>query len=53
MIFLKKKYNRLTIEQKHLLFEHFMNNRELLEQVNPRLMKGFIPDINKYRNNLK
>ena len=46
-------YNDLTIEQKHVLFEHFMKNRELLEQVNPRIMKGFIPDINKYKNNLK
>ena len=25
----------------------------LLEQVNPRKMKNFIPDINKYKNNLK
>ena len=32
-------YNALKIEQKHILFKHFMNNRELLEQVNPRRMK--------------
>jgi len=30
-----------------------MENRELLEQVNPRIMKGFIPDINKWKNDLK
>ena len=49
----EKIYNELEIEQKHILFEHFMNNRELLEQVNPRIMKNFIPDINEYKNNLK
>ena len=43
-------YNDLTIKQKHVLFKHFMKNIELLEQVNPRIMKGFIPDINKYKN---
>ena len=45
-------YNDLKIKQKHLLFKHFMENRELLKQVNPRIMKNFIPDINKYKNNL-
>jgi len=46
-------YNDLKIEQKHILFKHFMNNRELLEQVNPRKMKGFIKDINEYKDGLK
>ena len=46
-------YNDLEIEQKHILFKHFINNVELLEQVNPRIMKGFIPDINEWKNNLK
>jgi len=45
-------YNDLKIKQKHILFEHFMNNIELLKQVNPLKMKGFIKDINKYKNNL-
>ena len=48
----EKIYNHLEIEQKHILFKHFMNNRELLEKVNPRKMKGFISDINKWKNNL-
>jgi len=48
--FFEELYNDLTIEQKHLLFKHFMKNIELLKQVNPRIMKGFIPDINKYKN---
>ena len=52
-MFFENIYNDLTIEQKHILFEHFMDNRELLEQVNPRIMKNFIPDINEYKNNLK
>ena len=50
--FFEGRYNKLTMKQKHILFEHFMNNRELLEQVNPRKMKRFIPDINEYKNNL-
>jgi len=48
----EKIYNELTLEQKHILFKHFMDNRDLLEQVNPRKMKNFIPDINKWKNNL-
>ena len=46
-------YTILKIKQKHILFKHFMNNRDLLEQVNPRKMKGFIKEINEYKNNLK
>ena len=48
----EKIYNNLKIEQKHILFKHFMNNTELLKQVNLLKMKNFIPDINKYKNNL-
>jgi len=42
-------YNELEIEQKHILFKHFLNNEELLKQVNISKMKGFIKDINKYK----
>ena len=52
-MFFEELYNDLRIEQKHILFKHFMKNKELLEQVNPRMMKNFIPDINKWKNNLK
>ena len=45
----EKIYNKLKIEQKHVLFKHFMNNIELLKQVNPLRMKGFVKDINKYK----
>jgi hypothetical protein len=44
--------NDLEMEQKHILFKHFLNNEELLKQVNPLKMKGFIKDINKYKNGL-
>jgi len=46
-------YNDLKIRQKHILFNHFMKNKELLKQVNLLKMKGFTKDINKYKNNLK
>ncbi len=49
----EKIYNNLKIEQKHILFKHFMNNRELLKQVNLLKMKNFIPDINEYKNKQK
>ena len=46
----EKIYNELPIEQKHILFKHFLNNKELLKQVNLLKMKGFVKDINKYKN---
>ena len=41
-------YNDLKIEQKHIIFKHFLNNKEFLKQVNPLKMKGFTKDINEY-----
>ncbi len=51
--FFEKIYNDLKTKHKNMLFKHFVNNRGLLEQVNPRIMKNFIPDINEYKNDLK
>ena len=41
-------YNNLNLEQKHIMFKHFIKNKELLKQVNPMKMKGFTKDINEY-----
>ena len=47
-------YNEdLETEQKHILFKHFLNNEELLKQVNPLKMKGFVKEMNEYKKTIQ